>query len=438
MDHIMQSNTSLIQASDLRCMAVCHDAVRKLQADIQHVNEELDHHSSLMAVPQQLMRFAAALYQALQQVSRLSAAYYFSMHGFITALQEAFVVKGRLLVSFKTGKAAGNIIPEVTNQMVAQLLLNYRPCLIKSHFAVLKLLVSVALLQHNQLCPEAEGMALLRGLQDIEHPASEVTSGCPPPSLSKSTSVVPSWVPGHIHPELVCLDKIPAFNALISSLTANPRQWQEYLHFPSSTVAGTVPCLSYSHLSLLQRALLWKTMIPECLEGLADAMAVCHLCLRQPLELEAPHTGNPQALTRYLVKHKGPVILTTPTSKADKGTSVQPLHLINQLAQSGEDSEEVRHKIFGSKCPCASVHCLILFVCQVEVRVVSFGTLCDTDIILSTLDNAVHAGHWLVFNNCHLLKQWDDDVTAHLTPLISLSRGRWLNDNHHICTICYR
>lgn len=347
MDYIMQSKTSLIQASDLFRMAICQDAMKKLQADIQHLSEELDYHRSLMAMPQQLMRFAAALYQALQQVSRLSTAYYFSIHGFITVIQEAFVVKGRLLVSFNNGKAVGNIIPEVTNQMVALVLLKYRPCLIKSHFAVLKLLVSVALLQHNQFWPEAERMAFLRGLQDIEYPASEVKSGFPPPSLSKSNSVVPSWVPGHIHPELICLEKIPAFKGLISSLTAYPRQWQEYLHFPSSTVAGTVPCLSYSHLSLLQRALLWKTMIPDCLEGLADAMAVYHFCLnRQPLENEAPHTGNPQSLTRYLVKHKGPIILTMASSK---GTSIQPLHLINQLAQCGEDSEEVIHKIFCYK-----------------------------------------------------------------------------------------
>lgn len=83
------------------------------------------------------------------------------------------------------------------------------------------------------------------------------------------------------------------------------------------------------------------------------------------------------------------------------------------------------------------MHCLILFMSQVEVKVISFGTLWDTNIILSTLDKAVNDGHWLVFNNCHLLKQWDDNVTAHLTPLISLSRGRWLNKNHYICIICY-
>lgn len=77
--------------------------------------------------------------------------------------------------------------------------------------------------------------------------------------------------------------------------------------------------------------------------------------------------------------------------------------------------------------------CLMFFLMnmfKVQVKVISFGTLCDTDIILSMLDKAVNDGQWLVFNNCHLLEQWDDKVVAHLSLLISLFRGRWSNKNH--------
>lgn len=343
MDYILQSKTSLLQDSDfLPRVAICQEAMKKLQAEIQQLSEELEYYRSLMAAPRQLMGLAAALFQALQQVSRLSPAYYFSLRGFITVMQGAFVVKGRPLVSCSIGKVPGSVIPEVTNRMVAQLLVQYRPCLIKSHVAVLKLLVSVALLQHNQLCPEAERVAFLRGLQFVEEPSTKVKPGFPPPTVTQSTSALPSWIPSHIRPELISLDKIPAFRGLIASFSNCPRQWQEYLHFPSSTVTGAVPCLSHSHLSLLQRALLWKTMIPDCLEGLADAMAIYHLCLPgQTAENEAPHTGKPQALSQYLARHKGPIILTLPSSRGDKWTSIQPLHLINQLADLVEDTKEV-------------------------------------------------------------------------------------------------
>ncbi|KAM9363159.1 dynein heavy chain domain-containing protein 1 [Symphorus nematophorus] len=395
MDYILQCNTSLLQDLGLLPhVAVFQEAKKKLQSEIQQLSEELEYHESLLAAPRQLTKLAAALYQALQEVSRLSPAYYFSLRGFITVMQEAFTVKGRPLVSYNSGKVPEGIIPEVTNRIVAQLLEQYRPCLIKSHFKVLKLLVSMALLQHNQLCPEAEKVAFLRGLQD-----TEVKPFSPPPTVSQSTNALPSWIPPHIHPELLCLEKIPAFRGLMASLSTCPRQWKEYLHLPSSSVAGTVPCRSHSHLSLLQRALLWKTMLPDCLEGLADAMAVYHPFLPgQTVENETPHTGNPEALSQYLVKHEGPIIITLPNSRGDEWTSIQPLYLINKLAHCVTETKEL------------------------QVKVLSFGALCETEVILSVLDKAVSDGHWLVLNNCHLLEQWDDKVVAHLNQLISSFR----------------
>ncbi|XP_023261489.1 dynein heavy chain domain-containing protein 1-like, partial [Seriola lalandi dorsalis] len=394
MDYILQSNSLLLQDCDFHaCMAVCQEAMKKLQTEIQQLTEVLEYHDALVATLRQLVRLAAALYQALQEVSRLSPAYYFSLHGFITVMQEAFIAKGRPLVSFSTGKAPGIIEPEITNKMVAQLLAHYRPCLFKNHVAVLKLLVSVALLQHNRLCSEGERLALLRGLQDIEHP---VCKGKPCPAsqtASQSTTSLPSWIPAHIHPEILCLERILAFRGLISSLSTSPIQWQEYLHFPSSTVIGPVPCRSHSHLSLPQRALLWKTMLPTCLEGLADVIAACLLCLpKQTVGSDAPHTGNPESLSRYLVKHEGPIILALPCPRRDTFTSIQPLHLINKLADGVAETK--------------------------KVKVISFGTLCDREVILSALDKAVNDGHWLVFNNCHLLEQWDDKVVARLNQLI--------------------
>ncbi len=63
------------------------------------------------------------------------------------------------------------------------------------------------------------------------------------------------------------------------------------------------------------------------------------------------------------------------------------------------------------------------------MKVISFGALCDREVILSMLDKAVNDGHWLVFNNCHLLKQWDDKVVARISWLISSFRGRWSINN---------
>lgn len=341
MDFILQSNTSLLLESDfLPCMSVRQEAIKKLQTEIQQLRDELEYHEALVAAPRQLVRLAAALYQALQDVSRLSPIYYFSLHGFMAIMQEAFILKGRPLVPHTLGKVLGDIVPEITNRIVAQLLFQYRPRLFKSHVAVLKLLVSVALLQYNELCSEGERVAFLRGLQDVDHPVTNVRSCTPSHTASQSTRSLPTWIPAHIHQELLCLEEIPSFRGIIASLSTSPIQWQEYLHFPSSTVTGAVPCRSHSHLSLLQRALLWKTVVPNCLEGLAEAIAACLFCFCGQTA-EFPLTGDPEALSHYIMKYEGPIILALPSPRGDTLTSIHPLHLINKMAHCVEQTKKV-------------------------------------------------------------------------------------------------
>ncbi|XP_041837723.1 dynein heavy chain domain-containing protein 1 isoform X4 [Melanotaenia boesemani] len=395
MDYILQSDNFLLKDRYfLSHVAVCQEEIKKLQTEVKQLSEELEHHDSLLAAPRQLMKLAAALYQALQAMSRLSPAYYFSLIGFITVMQEVFRVKGRLLVSDTTGKATKNMLPETMNMMVLQLLVLYRPRLFKRHAVVLKLLVSLALLKYNQLCSEAEILAFLSGFEDTEHIITEACSSSI--TISHSSGGLPSWIPPHIHSGLLCLEKIPTFRGLIASLCASPTQWHEYLCLPSCTVVGTVPCRSHSHLSLLQRALLWKTILPNSLEELADVIVASQLCL--PVKTnwtDFPDTGNIEALSKYLVKYERLVILTLPNPEKDMQMSIQPLYLINQLAHCAKEKNKV------------------------QVKIISFGALCDRELILSMLDKAVHDGHWLVLNNCHLLEHWDDEVLARISWLIS-------------------
>ncbi|XP_068177150.1 dynein heavy chain domain-containing protein 1 [Antennarius striatus] len=399
MADILQSDSSLLQDSGfLPRVALCQEATTELRSEIGQLSEELQYHESLLAAPRQLAALAAALYRVLQQVSRLPPAGYFSLSGFITVMQDAFVVKGRPLLSCDYGPVPGGVVSEVTNQMVTRLLTQYRPCLIQSHFSVLKLLASVALLEHNQLCSQAEKMVLLGGLQDLEDPCL-----APP-----TTPALPDWVLPHLHTDLLRLDRIPAFSGLIASLSTSPLQWREYLRYPSSTVAGAIPCPSHAHLSLIQRAVLWKTMIPDCTDRLADDMAVyCPLLPGIPEESDAPHAGNLEAFSQYLSNHGGPVILTWPRPRGGTGTSIQPLHLIHELAKAA----------------------------MIPVEVVSLGVLRDDRVVLSTLGDATAAGHWLVLNDCHLLEHWSDGVLARFGDLI---------DSLHLpgrqCTIhaCFR
>ncbi|XP_029900968.1 dynein heavy chain domain-containing protein 1 [Myripristis murdjan] len=404
MDYIHQSITPLLQDSDfLPRVVVCQETMKNLEDGIQLLNVELEHQKAWLAGFSGVAKLAADLYQALEEVARVSPVYFFSLSGFIAVMRTAFFVQCRPDMSCIRLKVPDCIISEITHRMITTLLAQYRPCLFQNHATLLKLRVSVALLQYNKLCSEAERMAFLRGLQDIDFPLFEVRPYSPSPTIPHpvtSQHALPSWISPHVHPELLCLEKIPAFRGLIASLATSPEQWQEYLRFPSSTVAGSVPCCSHSHLSLLQRAILWKTMVPDCLEGVAEAMAACHLGLSgQTAGPEVPHMGNPEALSQLLVRHEGPIIITLPSPGTEKWTSIQPFHLIQQLTHYHTDTKGF------------------------QVKVISFGATFENEVILSALDSAVEEGHWLVFNNCHLLEQWDDKVLFHLNRLTSSSKA---------------
>lgn len=344
MEYILQSFTPLLQDPEfLPRVSACQTASQKLQAEIMELSLELERHKPLLADFHRVAGLATALYQALQEVARLSPFYLFPLRNFLFAVRGTLVLKGRPDVTFSGEVVTGAVMAEITHRMVSHLLAQYRPCLFQSHATLLRLLVSVALFLHNEGCSEVERLAFLRGLGDMDLPVDASTPASPPPSTSPSQHhVLPSWVPPHTHTEVLRLQNIPAFTGLLSSLATSPSQWQEYLRFPSSTVVGPVPCRSHSHLSTLQRALLWKTMLPHWLAAVAEDLAACHL--GQPVRSAvagAPHTGSPEALSGFLNKHNGPVIVTLPGPSRDGWASIQPLHWLKQVSQYQTDKRGV-------------------------------------------------------------------------------------------------
>lgn len=60
----------------------------------------------------------------------------------------------------------------------------------------------------------------------------------------------------------------------------------------------------------------------------------------------------------------------------------------------------------------------------VQVKVIFAGGLCDQDFIIYTLEKTVRDGHWLVFNNCHLMEHWDAKLVARFNQLFSPFGGK--------------
>ncbi|XP_048121288.1 dynein heavy chain domain-containing protein 1 [Alosa alosa] len=388
MEYVLQSYTPLQQdLAFLPRVAACHKASQKRQGDIEQCCQELECHRPLLFHYRFITDLAVAFYQALQQVAVLSPLYLFTLHNFLTALRHALLSKGQPNVSCNS---EGSAMAKVTKRIVLQLMAHYRPCVFQSHFTLLRLLVSVALFGHSEDYTKKELEAFLYGL-----------SGPLQVSLDSAPCLeLPSWIPSSVHAELMQLEKIPPFRGLIKSLAANADQWQEYLSFPSSTVIGPIPCQSHAHLSTMQRALLWRTLFPSWLAAVAEDLAACQL--GQPVHsapqvgsTRAPHTGCPEALARYLNKNDGPVIIQLPHPSQGVSASAHPIHWLTQIGQIPGDTR--------------------------VVKMISLGTNSEKDLILRELEQGAERGHWVVLNNCHLVKEWDEEVVRKLTHILSLA-----------------
>ncbi|KAL7831592.1 hypothetical protein AOLI_G00291400 [Acnodon oligacanthus] len=390
MDFMLQSFTPLLQDPEfLPRVSVCQKISLKLHTEIEQLSSKMDYHKPLLNECHRIAVLATDLYKALQEVGRLSPFYSFPLHNFLLTLREALALKDPPGVACSREVVSGVAMSEISHRIVSHILAQYRPCLLQSHAEVLRMLVSVAFFKHNEGCSEAEHVTFLKGISHME------STECAP--LSEQSAIeLPSWIPLYIQADIRLLEKIPPFHGLVSTLRSSSRQWQEYLRYPSSTVVGPVPCQSHSHLTTLQRAILWKTFFPQWLAAVADDLTAC----QQGQSLSSgvasgPHTGSPEALSHCLSRYLGPVIVTLPSQSQDDSGSIHPVYWIKQVAQYQADKKGVK------------------------VTVISFGSECQRDVLLSALDTAVQAGHWLVLNNCHLLDHWDVEVVSQVKQLMS-------------------
>ncbi|XP_048836493.1 dynein heavy chain domain-containing protein 1 isoform X2 [Brienomyrus brachyistius] len=386
LEHIHQSFSPVLQDPHLYpLMSTYQNAASGLQAELAEVTLEVERHDAMLATFHRAVRLAADLYRALQEVARLCPLYRFPLHDFLQVVKEAIILNKHLDGNSRGQLPAGTVVAAITDTLVRRVLEHYQPYLLQNHVTLLWLLVSVSHCQHNEGSSEAERVAFLHGL--ATEPSPEANE--PKALTSPYPTCEPSWIPLHTHSKVLCLEKLPPFAGLLSSLQAYPERWREYLRFPSSTIMGPVPFSAFSHLSTLQRALLWKTLLPHCLAAVVDDLAAC--LLGQPAGASLTSAA-PEVTSTILDKSKGTIILMLPGQKGQPYT--HPLRWLNQAAQCLPDK-------------------------KVNVQVVTFGGKCHKEAVLAVLDEAVQKGHWLVFNNCHLLDQWDEDVVYRITQLVS-------------------
>ncbi|XP_069041728.1 dynein heavy chain domain-containing protein 1 isoform X2 [Lepisosteus oculatus] len=383
-EYILQSLTPLLEdPCFLSHVSECQKTMSVLHQDLKEVSVELQHHCVLLKDFDGVVKLGSALYQALQEVSRLSPLYFFPLQPFLQLFKVALGHNGRT-EGANGGEFTSATMAEITHRIVSDVLSHYRPCLFQSHARFFQLLVSVALIRHNDECTSLEQQIFLKGLKDVVSSLD----------LHSTSTHLVKWVDEHTMREICYLENLTAFKGLSSSLLHLSEQWQEYFKFPSSTVIGPVPCSSYAQLSTLQKAVLWKTLHPEWLFAVAEDLAYTQL----GQTLASVDYATTEISSQLLNLPAIPVIFLLP-QKGDLGPSTHPLYWIEQAVKTQAN--------------------------QVRIHVISFGSHCQRESTLHTLDTCTRGGHWLVFNNCHLLDQWDSELVSQLSKLFSqTARGK--------------
>uniref|UniRef100_G1TCQ8 Dynein heavy chain domain-containing protein 1 n=1 Tax=Oryctolagus cuniculus TaxID=9986 RepID=G1TCQ8_RABIT len=232
----------------------------------------------------------------------------------------------------------------------------------------------LALLQVTSKATKLERLAFWPGL-----------AASPSTSHRKPASGVtrPAWLGPKAWQECGVLELLPPFVGLCASLAGHPNMWQDYLSL-SSTVLGPAPGPGSEPLSLLQKLILWRVLRPESLAGALKDFTT-------------------SLLGRPLDEH-----LCTPTVSLERSRATQPILIL--LPPPGQPRATLHPLTVIEKL--ASKH-------EQHLKVIALGSEAwdPVPVVISTLCQAVHEGHWLVLDNCHLMPHWPKEL---LQPLLQL------------------
>ncbi|OCT96300.1 hypothetical protein XELAEV_18013976mg [Xenopus laevis] len=198
--------------------------------------------------------------------------------------------------------------------------------------------------------------------------------------------------------ELGLLENLPQFRGIRTSLVAHGSQWQEYFRL-GSTVIGPVPTSHFDHLTLFQKAILWRIVQPGKLGLVLNQMTLCVLGPQSHEEWEE------QADLTCLTTPAIPIVFLLPKLGLQAPHS-HPLPWILQLANNKRK----------------------------EVKVVTWGQSCSSAEVARSFITCQQEGHWLVLNNLHLE---DPELDHKLKYLMEASKEHStpLNSDYHLWII---
>ncbi|XP_062910989.1 dynein heavy chain domain-containing protein 1 [Mobula hypostoma] len=378
MDKVIETATSLLNNPTIH-----EEALRSQRAKMEihsklNALDKADNPSAAMDNPYVLIsNIGSEMYWALVHISHLSAFYYFSKAGFMNVVRAA--LSSRRLSAPHHPPATGSCkerYMDLMDYLISRIYSHFRCCMFTSHARLYRFLVVIGYMKVFNTVTPVEWELFLRGTQDLE--LGDRILYCPHSR--------PTWISEEVWSSCAVLELLPAFGSLRDSLVRQGSQWQEYFRLPC-TVIGTVPCTNFGHLNTFQKAILWRLFKPNTLSLVVEQVVTSILggALHRNQWMTVP------PLSTYS-KQMVPIMFLMPQDNS-VNLSTHPLYWIRQAATE-------RHM-------------------QNKVRIISLGSNDQTEEILREMRVAMSKGHWLVLNNCHLLRHWDQRLITNFTHIVT-------------------
>ncbi|XP_054436597.1 dynein heavy chain domain-containing protein 1 [Pteronotus mesoamericanus] len=325
-----------------------------------------------------VVRHGMAIIKALSPLQKLLPPFRMSPENWLAATKQA--LNSMKQCENHQGQDLPSYLLQLKTQLTRQLLGTTVAALGLTHVPLVSALGALALLRVARKAPDLERLALWPGL------ATSPSTGYskPVPGVAR-----PAWLGPRAWHECGVLELLPPFAGLRVSLASHSSVWQSYLSL-SSTVLGPAPGPGPDPLSLLQKLILWRVLKPECLAAaLADFTTSL---LGRPL---GENLGAPTIPFEHSQATQPLLILLPPLGHPT--AVLHPLTVIQRLAAQHEQGRK-------------------------HLEVIALGSEAWDPVsdVVSTLCQAMHKGHWLVLENCHLMPHWPKEL---LQPLLGLLDG---------------
>ncbi|XP_029192398.2 LOW QUALITY PROTEIN: dynein heavy chain domain-containing protein 1-like [Acropora millepora] len=221
---------------------------------------------------------------------------------------------------------------------------------------------------------------------------SRMPTEFPANHLEESDSPIPHWLPRRAWLAIDELEVLPAFKGLKNSVANQSEQWREYFNLPA-VLLGLTPG-DFSHLTVFQKALLWKTFQP------GQLFRVCHdIVLYQVGASMTRSIGYDLEQLYPFTSQSRPVVFLLPSlailEQGEASVLKDPVTDVINLARArGKDG---------------------------SLLMVTLGDTASLEKALICVKEGTKTGCWVVLENCHLANNWSKEFVQQLHTIMTMT-----------------